>query len=99
MQNKTSPIIHCTHNLYNTFFFDEKCFISTMSDMIDLYRLDTIADENDRIILINEIQENELFEKGYVYDGYEKCNMDNLKHLYIRKYKLVTKKGKKNTNN
>ena len=42
-----------------------------------------------------KFKKNKLFEKCYVYDGYEKCNMDNLKHLYIRKYKLVTKNGKK----
>ena len=85
MKTNNSPIIYCTHNVYNTFFSNRKCFFSTMSDMVDLYRLDSIAEENDKIILINEIQESELFEKGYVYDGYVKCNIDNLKHVYVRK--------------
>ena len=40
--------------------------------MFDLYRLDFIAEENDKIILVNEIQEEELFKKGYIYDGYKK---------------------------
>lgn len=95
MKTNTSPIIFCAHNLYNTFFCDGKCFFSTASDMVDLYRMDTIANENDRIVLINENQENELTKKGYVYDGYDKCNMDNLKNVYVRKYKLKTEDGKK----
>ena len=90
-----SPTIYCTHNLYNSFFFDGKCFFSTASDMVDLYRLDVIAEENDKIILVNEIQEEELFKKGYIYDGYKKSNIDNLNHVYVRKYKLQTENGKK----
>ena len=49
--------------------------------MVDLYRLDVIAEENDKIILVNEIQEEELFKKGYIYDGYKKSNIDNLNHV------------------
>ena len=38
--------------------------------------------KTDKIVLINEIQENELFEKGYVYDGYNKMQYGQLKaHL------------------
>ena len=92
---ENSPIIFSTYVAYNTFFSDGKCFFDTTYDMIDLYRLDSIADENDRIILINKIQENELHEKGYVHDGYKKCDIDNLKHVYVRKYKLKTDNGKK----
>ena len=90
-----SPFNYCTHNIYKTFFIDEKCFFTTTSEMIDLYRLDTIAEEKDKIIIINEIQESELYSKGYVKDGYVKCNIDNLKHVYVRKYKLQTSDGKK----
>ena len=89
-----SPLIYCTYNIYNTFFSDEKCFFSTTSDMVDLYRLDIIAKENDKIVLINEIQETELFKKGYVFDGYQKSNIDNLNHVFVRKYKLHTEYGK-----
>jgi len=92
MHKTNSPTIYCTYNLYNIFFFDGKCFFSTASDMVDLYRLDFIAEENDKIILVNEIQEEELFKKGYVHDGYKKSNIDNLNHVYIRKYKLQTEK-------
>ena len=55
MKTINSPIIYCTHNVYNTFFSNRKCFFSTMSDMVDLYRLDSIAEENDKISIINEI--------------------------------------------
>ena len=85
MKINNSPKVYCTYNLYNTFFSDGKFFFSMVSDMVDLYRMDTIADENDKIVLINEIQESELLEKGYIYDGYEKSNMDNLKHIFVRK--------------
>ena len=81
MYKTNSPTIYCTYNLYNLFFFDGKCFFSTVSDMFDLYRLDFIAEENDKIILVNEIQEEELFKKGYIYDGYKKSNIDNLNHV------------------
>ena len=81
MHKTNSPTIYCTYNLYNLFFFDGKCFFSTASDMFDLYRLDFIAEENDKIILVNEIQEEELFKKGYIYDGYKKSNIDNLNHV------------------
>ena len=81
MHKTNSPTIYCTYNLYNLFFFDGKCFFSTVSDMFDLYRLDVIAEENDKIILVNEIQEEELFKKGYIYDGYKKSNIDNLNHV------------------
>ena len=94
MLTKNSPLIYCTYNIYKTFFSDEKCFFSTTSDMVDLYSLDIIAKENDKIVLINEIQETELFKKGYVFDGYQKSNIDNLNHVFVRKYKLHTEYGK-----
>ena len=97
MKSNNSPLIYSTGNIYKTFFTDEKCFFSTTTDMTELYKLDIIANEEDKIILINEIQEAELSEKGYVHDGYQKCPMDNLKHVFVRKYKLQTENGKKTT--
>lgn len=32
--------------------------------------------------------------KGYVFDGYQKSNIDNLNHVFVRKYKLHTEYGK-----
>ena len=81
MHKTNSPTIYCTHNLYNSFFFDGKCFFFFFSDMVDLYRLDFIAEENDKIILVNEIQEEKKIKKGYVHDGYKKSNIDNLNHV------------------
>ena len=95
MINNNSPLIYCTGNLYKTFFSDGKCFFSTTTDMTELYKLDINANEEDRIILINEIQEAELSEKGYVHDGYQKCSIDNLNHVFVRKYKSHTENGRK----
>ena len=36
-----------------------------------------------------------MIKKGYIYDGYKKSNIDNLNHVYVRKYKLQTENGKK----
>ena len=95
MSKNNSPLIYCTSNLYKTFFSDGKCFFSTTTDMTELYKLDINANEEDRIILINEIQEAELSEKGYVHDGYQKCSIDNLNHVFVRKYKSHTENGRK----
>ena len=94
MKTNTSPNNYCTNNIYNCFFSDGICYFSTTAEIIDLYRLDDIAGESDKIVLINEIQEKELFEKGFVYDGYQKSEIDNLKQVYVRKYKLKTSNGK-----
>ena len=53
-------------------------FFSTTTDMTELYKLDLNANKEDKIILINEIQEAELSEKDYIPDSYQKCPMDNL---------------------
>ena len=67
--------------------------------MNQIYLLDSIAQEKDQIILIDEIQESNLESKGYVRDGVKKSKLDNLKHVYLQRYKLKSKKGSKTTTN
>ena len=63
-EKNTSQLIFSTFEVYNTFFVDQKCFVSTDISMPELYYLDGIAHEDDKIVIINEIQENELLEKS-----------------------------------
>lgn len=95
MKSNTSQIIFNEVTLYKTFFCDGKCFVEDTVFMPDLYRLDHVAEKDDRIIIINPIQESKLYEEGYVKDGYEKSKLDNLNHVYVRRYRLKTDDGSK----
>ena len=57
--------------------------------------MDSIAEENDKIIIIDHTQEADLESKGYVRNGLKKCELDNLKNVYVQKYKLKTGDGYK----
>ena len=90
-----SQRIYCNHDVYKTFFFKNKCYVPTHISMKEIYHLDSIAKENDRIILIDPTQEAELEDEGYVHNGLLKCKLDNLKHIYVQKYKLKLDNGSK----
>lgn len=92
-QTNNSHIIFSKLQLYKTFFQDNKCYVSTTTDMPDIYYLDSIAEENDKIILINEIQDNELYDKSYNCNGLFKIELDNLEHVYVQKYIFKSPEG------
>ena len=54
--------------------------------MVLLYFLDTMARDDDKIILINVNQENNLFDEEFVLNGTNKICLDNLNHVYVQKY-------------
>ena len=57
IKKNNSHKIFSTSNVYNTFFSQGKCFVSTSVNVPDLYYLDSIAQENDKIIIVDAIQE------------------------------------------
>ena len=81
-----SPIVFNEFELYNLFFNDGTCIISLDFPMVFIYFLDQIARNEDKIILINSIQENMLFEDGFKCNGTVELCLDNLKHIYCQKY-------------
>ena len=81
-----SPVLFNTEEIYNTFFCDGECVIDIDFPMILLYFLDSLAREDDKIILINVNQENNLYDEGFVRNGASKINLDNLKHIHVQKY-------------
>ena len=97
LTTNNSHKLYCEYGLYKTFFSEHKCYVSTNTPMNQIYLLDSIAQEKDKIILIDEIQESDLENKGYVCDGLKKSKLDNLKHVYVQKYKLKLEKGSKTT--
>ena len=56
-----SPIVFNEFELYNLFFNDGTCIISLDFPMVFIYFLDQIARNDDKIILINSIQEKYAF--------------------------------------
>ena len=48
------------------------------------YSLDNLACDDDKIILINVNQENDLFDDGFVYNGTISICLDNLNHVYVQ---------------
>ena len=92
----SSHKLYCEQEVYNTFFSKNKCYVSTNTPMNQIYFLNSIAHKNDKIILIDEIQESDLENKGDVHDGFKKSKLNNLKYVYMQKYKLKSKKGSKN---
>ena len=54
--------------------------------MDSIYYLDSIALDDDKIILINVNQENTLFDDGFTRNGTKKVFLDNLSHIYVQKY-------------
>ena len=83
-----SHILYCKEAVYNTFFKHKKSYVSTTTEMPEIYNLDSIAHEKDKIILIDFEQDAELLKQGFVHNGYQKIKLDNLKHIYVQKYLL-----------
>ena len=54
--------------------------------MVLLYFLDSIARDDDKIILINVNQENNLFDEEFVCNGSKSICLDNLNHVHVQKY-------------
>lgn len=97
IKTNISHIIYSENEIYKTFFSENKCYVSTDTPMNQIYFLDSIAQENDKIILIDKFQESNLEDQGYVHNGVMKSSLDNLKHVYVQKYKLKLKEGSKTT--
>ena len=81
-----SPVLFNTEEIYNIFFCDGKCVVDLDFPMILLYFLDSIARDDDKIILINVNQENTLFDEGFVCNGTRRICLDNLNHVHVQKY-------------
>ena len=81
-----SQLLYNTSNVYKTFFHDGNCYVLTTEDMQEIYKLDNMAREDDKIILINVNQENSLYDAGFVRNGASKIHLDNLKHIHVQKY-------------
>ena len=82
-----SPVLFSVEEVYNFFFSQHECRISLDFPMPLLYFLDTIAQKDDKIILVNVNQENSLFDEGFVCNGTKSSELDNLLHIYVQKYK------------
>ena len=86
MSPKTnSPILFNTEKIFKTFFSTGECLIDIDFPMILLYFLDSIAQDDDKIILINSNQSNDLFDEGFVCNGTNNICLDNLNHVYVQK--------------
>ena len=92
-----SQTIYCKQQLYKTFFFKNTCYVTTETPMEDIYHLDSIAEEDDKIVIINLNQDFKLEYEGYIRNGILKCKLDNLKHIYMQKYRLKLPNGSKTT--
>ena len=88
MNQKTNPpVLFNAEEIYNFFFSQHVCRISLDFPMPLLYFLDSIAQKDDKIILININQENHLFNEEFVCNGTKSIELDNLSHVHIQKYK------------
>ena len=85
-QKTTSPVLFNTEEIYKIFFCDGECVVDLDFPMILLYFLDSIACDDDKIVLINVNQENDLFDEGFVRNGTNGICLDNLNHIYVQKY-------------
>ena len=85
-QKTNSPVLFNTEEIYKTFFCDGGYVVDLDFPMVLLYFLDDIAHDDDKIILINVNQENNLFDEGFVCNGTKRICLDNLNHIYIQKY-------------
>ena len=87
MTSKTnSPVLFNTEEIYKIFFCDGECVIDLDFSMVLLYFLDSIACDDDKIILINVNQENNLFDEEFVCNGTTGICLDNLNHVHVQKY-------------
>ena len=88
-----SQLIYSSSKAYNTFFRDGKCYVLTTEEMPEIYKLDAMACKDDKIIIINDIQEIELIEKEFSHNCLQKIELDNLNHIYVQKYILKSPNG------
>ena len=87
MTSKTnSPVLFNTEEIYKIFFCDGECVVDLDFPMFLLYFLDSIARDDDKIILINVNQENDLFDDEFVCNGTKSICLDNLNHVHVQKY-------------
>ena len=87
MKRKTnSPVLFNTGEIYKIFFCDGKCVVDLDFPMVLLYFLNSIVRNDDKIILININQENDLFDKDFVCNGTNPTCLDNLNHVHVQKY-------------
>ena len=85
-QKTNSPVLFNAEEIYKIFFCGGRCLISLDFPMSLLYFLDSIARDDDKIILINVNQENSLFDGGFKCNGTKSIELDNLSHIYVQKY-------------
>lgn len=85
-QKTNSPVLFNTEEIYKTFFCDGGCVVDLDFPMVLLYFLDDIAHDDDKIILINVNQENNLFDDEFVCNGTKRICLDNLNHVHVQKY-------------
>ena len=85
-QKTNSPVLFNAEEIYKIFFCDGRCLVSLDFPMSLLYFLDSIARDDDKIILINANQENNLFDDGFKCNGTKSIELDNLSHIYVQKY-------------
>ena len=57
-QKTTSPVLINSEEIYKIFFCNGECIVDLDFPMVLLYFLDSIARDDDKIILINVDQEN-----------------------------------------
>ena len=87
MKQKTnSPVLFNSVEIYKTFFCNGVCLLNVDFPMDFIYYLDSIALDDDKIILINVNQENTLFDDGFTRNGTKQIFLDNLSHVYVQKY-------------
>ena len=87
MNTKTNPpVLFNTEEVYNFFFSEHDCRISLDFPMFLIYYLDQIASDDDKIILINTNQENNLFDDGFLCNGTKPIEVDNLSNMYVQKH-------------
>ena len=87
MNKKTnSPVLFNSVEIYKTFFCNGVCLLNVDFPMNFIYYLDSIAADDDKIILINVNQENTLFNDGFTRNGTKQIFLDNLSHIYVQKY-------------
>ena len=85
-QKTTSPVLINSEEIYKIFFCNGECIVDLDFPMVLLYFLDSIARDDDKIILINVNQENNLFDEEFVCNGTKKICLDNLNHVHVQKY-------------
>ena len=88
-----SPVLFNSEKIYKTFFCDGICGLILIFQRVYFIFLDGIAEDGDKIILINVDQENSLFDDRFTRNVLKKICLDNLSHVYVQKYVKKIDKG------